>query len=56
MGDFEAKNVAKPDETRPFASKGQAAVVNVLGGWCLSSFGHFERLTAEAETCRYDVE
>jgi quercetin dioxygenase-like cupin family protein len=40
VGDFEAKSVGKPDETRPFAGKGQAAVVNVLGHPVL--YGTFE--------------
>ncbi|TMM21658.1 MAG: cupin domain-containing protein [Actinobacteria bacterium] len=29
MSPLEVKNVSSPDETRPFADKGQAAVVNV---------------------------
>jgi hypothetical protein len=28
---LEIKNVGEPDETRPFAGKGQAAVVNIAG-------------------------
>ena len=28
---LEIKNVAEPDETRPFAGKGQGAVVNIAG-------------------------
>jgi quercetin dioxygenase-like cupin family protein len=40
VADVEIKNVAKPDETRPFAGKGQAAVVNVLEHPVL--FGTFE--------------
>jgi quercetin dioxygenase-like cupin family protein len=28
---LETKNVGEPDETRPFAGKGQAAVVNIAG-------------------------
>jgi quercetin dioxygenase-like cupin family protein len=31
VADLEVKNVAEPDETRPFAGKGRAAVVNVAG-------------------------
>ena len=40
MADLEIKNVAEPDETRPFAGKGRAAVVNVAGHPVL--YGTFE--------------
>ena len=31
MAGLEIKNVGEPDETRPFAGRGQAAVVNIAG-------------------------
>jgi hypothetical protein len=34
---IEIKNVAEPDETRPFAAKGSAAVVTVAGHPVLSA-------------------
>jgi hypothetical protein len=37
---IEIKNVAEPDETRPFAGKGSAAVVTVAGHPVL--YGTFE--------------
>jgi hypothetical protein len=40
VADLEVKNVAEPDETRPFAGKGSAAVVNVAGHPVL--YGTFE--------------
>jgi quercetin dioxygenase-like cupin family protein len=40
VADFEVKNVAEPDETRPFAGKGSAAVVTVAGHPVL--YGTFE--------------
>jgi quercetin dioxygenase-like cupin family protein len=40
MADLEIKNVATPDETRPFVGKGRAAVVNVAGHPVL--YGTFE--------------
>ena len=40
MADLEIKNVTEPDETRPFAGKGNAAVVNVAGHPVL--YGTFE--------------
>jgi hypothetical protein len=40
VADLEIKNVAEPDETRPFAGKGSAAVVNVAGHPVL--YGTFE--------------
>ena len=40
MADLEIKNVATPDETRPFVDKGRAAVVDVAGHPVL--YGTFE--------------
>lgn len=40
MADLEVKNVATPDETRPFVDKGEAAVVDVAGHPVL--YGTFE--------------
>jgi hypothetical protein len=40
VADLEIKNVTEPDETRPFAAKGNAAVVNVAGHPVL--YGTFE--------------
>ena len=40
MADLEIKNVATPDETRPFVDKGEAAVVDVAGHPVL--YGTFE--------------
>ena len=40
MAGIEIKNVAEPDETRPFAAKGSAAVVTVAGHPVL--YGTFE--------------
>jgi hypothetical protein len=40
MADLEIKNVEKPDETRPFTDKGQAAVATVGGHPVL--YGTFE--------------
>ncbi len=40
MAGLEIRNVARPDEMRPFADKGQAAVVNVGGHAVL--YGTFE--------------
>jgi hypothetical protein len=40
VADLEIKNVATPDETRPFAGKGRAAVVDVAGHPVL--YGTFE--------------
>jgi quercetin dioxygenase-like cupin family protein len=40
MASMEVKSLDRPDETRPFAAKGQAAVVNIGGGAVLR--GTFE--------------